>query len=460
MRKDRKFLELASKFWPIRHRNFEEMCTLAVTGQLGGAQMCELDEHIATCDSCRKFLESIAQVSVQAMPLLAEKHGPAPKLLPPQGIRERFLARLASETNTTENGPGLRALRTPAVGAYPISPESRTVKVLAEEKQPSLQVPKAILSSPLWRYVAVPAGCAIIATGAYYAGTRRSVQPPSQSTQARPAVSPTPPTREITLKPIDSDRVSELERQKSQLEAKLVNMKQELATAESGRQVLSKELAAAKEKLATLTIQTANETTQASPAITQQAVPTLQAQVNRLSQQLADSEVNLRIQKQTSDELTARLDATAADLQRERDLESAKSEMGELVAARNLHIVDVYDADPSGKRQRSFGRVFYIEGKSLVFYAYDLDDSRQFKANVVFHVWGGKAGVKEVTHSLGILHKDDASQNRWAMTFDDPNTLAQINSVFVTAESANKHYDEPRGKKVLYAYFGSPANHP
>jgi hypothetical protein len=457
-------LELASKLWSTRHRHFEEMCTLAVTGQLGGAQMCELDEHIAGCDSCRKFLESIAQVSVQAMPLLAEKHGPEAKTLPPQGIRDRFLERLASETNCTERGPG-SPFPMPAVRAYPFSPGQRTIKVLSEEKQPPLPATRAILSSSsrLWRYVAVPAGCMIIATGAFYAGTRRSPQPPPQLTQTHPAVSPEPSAPESHPKPIDSDRVSELERQKSQLEAKVANMTQELATAESERQFLGKELAAAKEKLATLTIQTANGSTQASPAITQQAgeqVPTLQAQVNRLSQQLADSEVNLRIQKQTSDELTARLEATAADLQRERDLESAKSEMGELVAARNLHIVDVYDADPSGKRQRSFGRVFYIEGKSLVFYAYDLDDSRQFKANVVFHVWGGKAGVKEVTHSLGILHKDDASQNRWAMTFDDPNTLAQINSVFVTAESANKHYDEPHGKKVLYAYFGSPANHP
>jgi hypothetical protein len=95
-----------------------------------------------------------------------------------------------------------------------------------------------------------------------------------------------------------------------------------------------------------------------------------------------------------------------------------------------------------------------------VFYAYDLEDPGRLKANVVFHVWGGKAGVKEVTHSLGILRKDDVGQSRWAMTFDDPRVLAQINSVFVTAESANKHHDEPHGKKVLYAYFGSQPNHP
>src|SRR6202022_1746060 len=104
---------------------------------------------------------------------------------------------------------------------------------------------------------------------------------------------------------------------------------------------------------------------------------------------------------------------------RERDLESAKNQLGDLAGARNLHIVDVYDADAKGKRQPAFGRVFYVEGKSLVFCAYDLDRSRRLNANVVFHVWGGKAGSKETTHNLGILNNDSTVQDRWVMTFDD-----------------------------------------
>ena len=72
-----------------------------------------------------------------------------------------------------------------------------------------------------------------------------------------------------------------------------------------------------------------------------------------------------------------------------------------------------------GKQRRSFGRVLYVEAESLVFYAYDFDDHKQFKSNVVFYVWGGKTGVKEVTHNLGILRKDDDGQSSWAMTFDD-----------------------------------------
>ena len=188
-------------------------------------------------------------------------------------------------------------------------------------------------------------------------------------------------------------------------------------------------------------------------------VATLQSRAETLSERLAESEVKLGIQKQMREDLAAKLDTTEEELRRQNDLKSAKLELGDLVAARNLHIVDVYDADSKGNRQRSFGRVFFIEGKSLVFYAYDLDAPGQFKANVVFHVWGEKAGVKEVAHSLGILHKDDG-HSRWAMTFDDPRVLVKINSVFVTTEVASKQYKEPHGKKVLYAYLGNQPNHP
>ena len=60
----------------------------------------------------------------------------------------------------------------------------------------------------------------------------------------------------------------------------------------------------------------------------------------------------------------------------------------DLMGARNLHIIDVRDADGKGKNQKSFGRIFYTEGKSLIFYAYDLDEGKVTKANYSFEVWG------------------------------------------------------------------------
>jgi hypothetical protein len=74
------------------------MCTLAVTAQLGGAQMWELNEHIAACASCRKVLESLAQVSLQAMPsslclkgvLIVAISGASLESIPAFGRKRRF----------------------------------------------------------------------------------------------------------------------------------------------------------------------------------------------------------------------------------------------------------------------------------------------------------------------------------------------------------------------------------
>jgi len=313
-------------------------------------------------------------------------------------------------------------------------------------------------SSLLWRPAAILAACAVIGIIGFYVGHRTSTQTAQLVTQLHPSGVQSP--RENPAE--NSDRMSLLEQQKKDLESRLRETNEKLNASETEEKVLSEKLADASNKLTVLTAETQDERqrlTQEDQEAKSQ-LTYLQSEVEKLRWQLDDAKTKLTAQQNEGEQLRTKLELTESGLQRELDLKSAKTEMGDLVAARNLHIVDVYDADPNGKRQRSFGRVFYIEGKSLVFYAYDLEDSGRFKANVVFHVWGGKAGVKEVTHSLGILRKDDAGQSRWAMTFDDPKVLAQINSVFVTAESASKHYDEPHGKKVLYAYFGSQPNHP
>jgi hypothetical protein len=448
------FAKLAQRLWPVTHRRFEEMCALAVTGQLGGPQMCELDQHIAVCDSCRKYLESTAQVSLQTMPLLAEKRAPAGSVATPAGMRERFLARLASE-DFEPNGnarPRTAAIAREHLISLPLH-DPHVRKIHNVEKSKSRRWPLVFAYSS-----AAVAACLVVGLAGFYIGERH-VRAPASTAQSIPSTSP---ASQESVPVIAPPRVNQLEEQKTQLESQLAELKGKLASADAERASLRDEVAAAREKLAAFA-DPSRGLAQHSSEQDQQAnnqMASLQSDVDRLDQRLAQSEINASLQKQKSDELAAKLDATEADLQQERDLRSAKTEMGDLVAARSLHIVDVYDADTNGKRQRSFGRVFYVEGKSLVFYAYDLDDPRQFKGNVVFHVWGGQAGGKVVTHSLGILHKDDEGQNRWAMTFDDPNVLAHINSVFVTAESASKQYDAPHGKKILYAYFGSPANHP
>ena len=43
------------------------------------------------------------------------------------------------------------------------------------------------------------------------------------------------------------------------------------------------------------------------------------------------------------------------------------------MGARNLYIAEVYDTDEKGATRKPYGRVFYTKEKSLIFYAYDLD---------------------------------------------------------------------------------------
>lgn len=458
MKSNSKLVRAATRLWPNRHGRYEEMCALAATAQLGGKEMSDLNAHISTCDSCREFLWSLGQVSVQVMPLLAENGAPAADIVPPDGMRERFLSRIASEELVKEMNGGPRL--------HPFllkkEPSSRLRKEQGGEQdrhfEPLLSGPKSRLFWLLSRSAAALAFCVIVGTAAFYAGVWKG-----KRTQLQPTQMQAPRTEESARNSLvgNSERLSQLERQKSRLEDSLAKLKQELSASQSEKQSLSDELTTAKDKLAALTMQ-GRSTSEHSSAELQEAqnkVAALQSRAEALGERLAESEVKLGIQKQMGEDLAAKLDTTEGELRRQNDLKSAKLELGDLVATRNLHIVDVYDADSNGKRDRSFGRVFYVEGKSLVFYAYDLGAPGEFKANVVFHVWGEKAGVKEVAHSLGILHKDDG-QNRWTMTFDNPSVLVKINSAFVTTEVASKQYNEPHGKKILFAYWGNQPNHP
>jgi C4-dicarboxylate-specific signal transduction histidine kinase len=68
-------------------------------------------------------------------------------------------------------------------------------------------------------------------------------------------------------------------------------------------------------------------------------------------------------------DLTAQLAEKSSALEREKELLAAGRDVRELMASRNLHIVDVFDTDPKGKTRPAFGRIFLTEGKSLIFYA-------------------------------------------------------------------------------------------
>jgi hypothetical protein len=186
----------------------------------------------------------------------------------------------------------------------------------------------------------------------------------------------------------------------------------------------------------------------------------LEGEVQAAKSEKNASDTTFALQEGELRELRKQISDAAAALGEQQELAEKGSDVRDLVVARNLHIIDVHDRDGNGKSQRAFGRIFYTEGKSLIFYAYDLSDPRKLDAKVSFYVWGERLGAEKPIRSLGIFHNDDANDGRWVLTFDDPQVLAQINSVFVTAESSKKAIKEPGGRRVLFAFLGDKPNHP
>ena len=120
----------------------------------------------------------------------------------------------------------------------------------------------------------------------------------------------------------------------------------------------------------------------------------------------------------------------------------------------------MYDTDAAGKTRKSFARAFYTEGKSLIFYAYDLPIHGTEDGKFVYAAWGERNGNKNKVQKLGILLNDDKGQKRWALNFSDPKVLNEIDSVFVTLERVDMSGAEPKGKRMLTAYLDSQVNHP
>jgi hypothetical protein len=197
-------------------------------------------------------------------------------------------------------------------------------------------------------------------------------------------------------------------------------------------------------------VQARNELNVARVELTQakDSVTTSQATIQSLQYKLSDRE--------------ARLTEVTASVEREREMLSAGREVRDIMGARDLHIVDVVDRDGKGRVRKAFGRAFYTEGKSLIFYAFDLPTKSTADGKFVYAAWGSNSNNlnNKTAHSLGIFYNDDQTQHRWAIKFDDPKLLEEIDTVFVTLEPAGRPFARPTGKPLLEAYFGTPPNHP
>jgi hypothetical protein len=422
-----------------KHDEFDELCALAATGQLSPEDERTLSEHLAGCESCRAACEDFSAV-LRELP--APKRGMLDRDILRQidenEFRERFLARGRAEGRRFSE----EAERTPS---------------------DSLWVLRRVLSAR--QAIAIGVMASIVVCAVAYRGLRHSrdnaAKVSAETIENPVAVSKTAGSRTNSLPLGDSEMelankalektVFELKAQNALLAGRLETSEKELATSQTEKRDfqqtmtrvndMNRQLAAQMEQNSQLLAETKGELDKARSDRTAMAteVSAERGEVNRLSEQV-------RLQ--------------TASLDQDRDLLVAGRDITNLMGARNLHIIDVHDANGSGKDQRSFGRVFYTEGKSLIFYAFDLDEKKVANAKYTFEAWGERLGQPASVKSLGVLYVDDKDQKRWVLKVDDPRQLAAIDSVFVTLEPHDGAGEQPRGHKILYAFLSGQANHP
>jgi hypothetical protein len=431
------------------HDEFLELCAVATSGQLTDEEQKKLREHLAACSLCREAMQQYEAVVEHAIPVIAAKE--------------------TSDVGESDSDWSLDKAEATLFARIGREEKSPTQK---REDQAQIKRPGnnrrvfSFAGAATWRgvWALYAAGILLsIALGvcAYLVGIHRGVTtarlvPSQPNTQRNIALeeqlSDAGHDREIARVQIGQrDReIAALRRQldrqsleMGQMKATQDRLEQDLSAGNAGKQDLIRqrtELAqkfesaqtnaqALQHKLDSLERQSSQDAARAR---------TLEAKVNDLAQQLHDRDAALDQQQQL--------------LAHDRDIR-------ELMGARDLYIAEVYDVARTGVTQKPYGRVFYTRGKSLIFYAYDLDQQPEIKNARTFQAWGRRGPDQKQALNLGIFYIDSAAKKRWVLKFDDPKTLAQIDAVFVTVEP-NGGSHKPSGKSLLFAYLKVDPNHP
>ena len=439
--------------WPEMepHDRFLELCALSTSGELSAEEQKALRGHLAECAECRQALSEFEAAAGIGVPLLHAA------LASPGSLESQPIAQVEKKEASDTHADRCRT-----AGAVRIS--------LTRTGEPSLTPRNDRRRLQVnWSYVWMPFAAAIVLTAAlgiysYQVGKRRALEVNRARSNATDA------------------RVEALERQMSDLGHEREAMKVQLANrdqmvAELKRQMASESTALSEAKSVQAALELNLEQTLQGQAADRKKVAQEQSS---LSQQLASAQASLlktqtelsslQQQRAQGQARSESLEAQIRDLHgqirdreqaldKEEELLAHDRDIRELMGARELYIAEVYDVAKDGQTKKPYGRVFYTRGKSLVFYAYDLDQQTGLKRARTFQAWGSRGVDRQQATSLGVFYEDSTSKKRWVLKSDDPRKLEQIDAVFVTVEP-NGGSLRPSGKPLLFAYLKIEPNHP
>ena len=428
------------------HDEFLELCAVSTSGQLTEEEQNKLKRHLAVCESCREVLRQYQAVVDEAIPAIGalkqQEMDPGPGWSE-KAAERAFFQRLARERR-------LRPKKTEDVLEFPGVP-------------PRLP---AIANGPSWRHVwlSYAAGILLFLSLGVYA-YRVRWHGASNPAVSIPAVVLAQNQASLEQELSDAGHERELARAQMQQRDNLIADLRRQLTEESAvvtalkasQEQLEKDLRnsdASKQDLRQRQTELGQKLETA-----QNESHTFENRIDSLSQQSAEDAARAKSLEARNDELTRLLQDREANLEQQDQLLSHDRDIRELMGARDLYIAEVYDVAGNGETKKPYGRVFYTRGKSLIFYAYDLDQQAGAKRATTFQAWGRRGPDRQQALNLGIFYEDNVSRKRWILKCDDPKTLAEIDGVFVTLEP-NGGSHAPSGKSLLFASLQINPNHP
>jgi hypothetical protein len=437
------------------HEKYLELCAASTAGELTRDEQKILEAHLAICAPCRQAKREFEATLQRAVPALAEELAPRLEQPDPSWSVEQAEAALFRRLDSGRNSP--RSTEHSSGRA------EREISGRRFTYRPS-QIPWAELWMPI-------AACAILAVAlgivAYRSGPRRGADPAEQKLA----------TTDGSAGSLE-EQISDFGHEKAQLMAKLAedgrtiqDFKLKLAQQTSEIDRLKALEGSSGEKVRDVgesagTASPENSHRDGQLAAAQASLQELQAKTDALNREREQAAGRASMLEAKVDELSklARdreqaLDEQQAEIAKQQDLLDHDRDIRELMGARELYIAEVHDVAGTGKTDKTYGRVFYTKGKSLIFYAYDLDAQPGVRDASSFQAWGRRGPDKAQALNLGMFYEDNASKKRWVLKAEDPKTLADIDAVFVTMEpTGGSHH--PSGKPLLFAYLRVNPNHP
>jgi len=436
------------------HEEFLELCAVSTSGDLTEEERKRLEEHLAGCFSCREALKEYESAVASTVPAIASELAQEVPTVDPSWSMEKAEAAFFKRLEKEEKASPPRAVKGTEGSNPPVS------------HRPAYRPPTNW--NHMWMlYAAAILLCAALGIAAYRIGMRRGGE----------VARLTPPA--AVPNPVGSipEQLSDAGHEHAQLVAQMMEQGKVIADLRHQVQKESAEINRLKGKggvaSAAPNSGQGDGTPPAEATHSSEELKAAQAQMLEMQKKLDAQEAQRLEMLARANSLEAKVgnltdqlhqregtvDQQSATIADQRELLEHDRDIRDLMGARDLYIVEVYDVARTGKTNKPYGRVFYTKGKSLIFYAYDLDQQTGLKNASTFQAWGRRGPDKEQALNLGIFYVDNTSKKRWVLKSTDPKTLEEIDAVFVTIEpNGGSHH--PSGKQLLFASLRINPNHP